>query len=300
MGLVVKRTGLSPHVIRVWERRYRAVTPVRTAGGHRAYLEEDVSRLILLRRLTEAGHKISGIANLPTEELRGLAAGLGSGVEAGPTVGPREDRMGEMIRAVSAMDRESLQESLRRSAVELGAHASLERVIGPLTERVGEMWRDGSLNAAHEHFATVTIREFLWASIRPFSASSNSPTLIVTTPTGQLHELGAVIVGAAAADLGWRIVYLGPSLPPAEIASAAVQNKAKAVALSIIYPEDDPDLPRELEALRKYMPNHIPIIVGGRAASSYGAVLGRIGAVQPSSLSALYDELDAIRSAKVD
>ena len=208
--------------------------------------------------------------------------------------------MEEMIRAISAMDRERLQESLRRSAVELGAHASLERVIGPLTERVGEMWRDGSLNAAHEHFATVTIREFLWASIRPFSASSNSPTLIVTTPTGQLHELGAVIVGAAAADLGWRIVYLGPSLPPAEIASAAVQNKAKAVALSIIYPEDDPDLPRELEALRKYMPTHIPIIVGGRAASSYGAVLGRIGAVQPSTLSALYDELDAIRSAKVD
>ena len=229
-----------------------------------------------------------------------LATGLGSGAEAEPPIGQRADRMEEMIRAISAMDRERLQELLRRSAVELGAHASLERVIGPLTEKVGEMWRDGSLNAAHEHFATVTIREFLWASIRPFSASSNSPTLLVTTPTGQLHELGAVIVGAAAADLGWRIVYLGPSLPPAEIAAAAVQNKAKAVALSIIYPDDDPELPRELETLRKYLPASIPIIVGGRAAGSYGTALTRIGAAQPNSLAAMYDELNAIRSAKAD
>ena len=129
------------------------------------------------------------------------------------------------------------------SAVDLGAHASLERIIGPLTEKVGEMWREGTLNAAHEHFATVAIREFLWGSIQPYSASSNAPALLVTTPSGQLHELGAIIVGAAAADIGWRTIYLGPSLPPAEISHAAVQNEVRAVALSIIYPEDDPSLP---------------------------------------------------------
>src|SRR5688572_23258058 len=73
MGLVVKRTGLSPHVIRIWERRYQAVSPARTDGGHRSYLEEDVLRLILLRQLTEAGHKISSIAKLTTAELEEIS-----------------------------------------------------------------------------------------------------------------------------------------------------------------------------------------------------------------------------------
>ena len=298
MGLVVKRTGLSPHVIRIWERRYQAVSPVRTEGGHRSYLEEDVLRLILLRQLTEAGHKISGIAKLTTLELEAISGRTQISPTSRAIPGTEEMRIAEMVQSIAAMDRVGLQENLRQSAVKLGAHASLEKIIGPLTEKVGEMWREGTLNAAHEHFATVAIREFLWGSIQPYSASSNAPALLVTTPSGQLHELGAIIVGAAAADIGWRTIYLGPSLPPAEISHAAVQNEVRAVALSIIYPEDDPSLPRELETLRSYLPESIPIIVGGRAAGAYSDALDKIGVVQPRTLSALYDELNTIRRTK--
>ena len=298
MRLVVKRTGLSPHVIRIWERRYHAVSPARTEGGHRSYLEEDVLRLILLRQLTEAGHKISSIAKLTTAELEEISGRNRISPNNGATPGSEEVRISEMVHCIAAMDRVGVQELLRKSAVELGAHASLERIIGPLTEKVGEMWRDGTLNAAHEHFASVVIREFLWGSIQPYSASSNAPALLVTTPSGQLHELGAIIVGAAAADIGWRTVYLGPSLPPAEISHAAVQNEVRAVALSIIYPEDDPSLPKELETLRNYLPESIPIIVGGRAAEAYAEALDKIGALQPRTLSALYDELNTIRRTK--
>ncbi|MGZ8900104.1 MAG: MerR family transcriptional regulator [Limisphaerales bacterium] len=298
MSLMVKRTGLSAHVIRVWERRYQAVSPARTEGGHRSYLEEDVTRLILLRQLTEAGHKISGIAKLPTEQLQAISNRERIPRESGTGAEPHEKIIAEILHCVATMDRSGMEENLRKSAVQLGAHGSLERIIGPVAEKVGELWQEGTLTAAHEHFATIAVREFLWDSIRPFAASSNAPALLVTTPSGQLHELGAIIVGAAAADMGWQIVYLGPSLPPAEIAAAAVQNEVKAVALSIVYPEDDPALPRELETLRSYLPEVMQIVAGGRAAGAYAEVLNKIGAAQPRTLADLYVELNAIRSTK--
>jgi methylmalonyl-CoA mutase cobalamin-binding domain/chain len=299
INLVSKRTGLSQHVIRIWEKRYSAVVPARTQGGQRAYSDEDVLRLNLLRRLSEAGHKISGIARLPREELEGLwAREQPLPVTFGNESEPENELVQEMLRCIATMDRSGLEDLLRKAAVKLGAHASLEKVIAPLTEKVGELWREGTLNAAHEHFASVSIREFLWGAIRPYSANAKAPGILITTPTGQLHELGAIIVGAAAADLGWRVVYLGPSLPPAEIASAAAQNGVRAVGLSIVYPEDDSELPGELEVLRRYLPGEIAILAGGRAAAAYADVLDRIGARQPKTLTELYRELDELRKVR--
>ena len=67
--LVALRTGLSPHVLRAWERRYHVVSPTRTDGGQRLYSDLDVERLLRLRRLTEQGHAIGRIALLPLPEL---------------------------------------------------------------------------------------------------------------------------------------------------------------------------------------------------------------------------------------
>src|SRR5688572_1248210 len=114
MGLVVKRTGLSPHVIRIWERRYQAVSPARTEGGHRSYLEEDVLRLILLRQLTEAGHKISGIAKLSTPELEAISVRNQISPNTGSMPGTEEMRIAEMVQSIAAMDRVGLQENLRK------------------------------------------------------------------------------------------------------------------------------------------------------------------------------------------
>ena len=110
---------------------------------------------------------------------------------------------------------------------------------------IGELWRGGTLTAAHEHFASAALRVWLGNAARPFGAVDEAPMLLVAMPAGQVHELGALLVGATAAHLGWQVTYLGASLPPAEIAGAAVQKRARAVALSLVYPEDDPWLPGE-------------------------------------------------------
>jgi MerR family transcriptional regulator, light-induced transcriptional regulator len=77
--------------------------------------------------------------------------------------------------------------------------------------------------------------------------------------------------------------------------AAAIQSRARAVALSIVYPADDFDLVIELRKLRRLLPPEIAVITGGRAAKAYAPVLSEIGAVQLQHLSAFYPALDKLR-----
>jgi methylmalonyl-CoA mutase cobalamin-binding subunit len=119
---------------------------------------------------------------------------------------------------------------------------------------------------------------------------------VVATPSGQIHELGALLVGAAAANLGWRVTYLGAGLPAAEIAGATKQSGARAVALSLVYPEDGPQLAAELVRLRGSLPAGVPLLVGGRAMPAYAAALNKIKAIKIKDLAHLGETLDALRA----
>jgi methanogenic corrinoid protein MtbC1 len=99
-------------------------------------------------------------------------------------------------------------------------------VIVSLLHRVGERWYEGSLRIAQEHLASAVVRGFLGSQREVFDYPETAPTLVVTTPAGQLHELGALVVATAAASEGWRATYLGPNLPAEEIAGAAEQDEA--------------------------------------------------------------------------
>jgi MerR family transcriptional regulator, light-induced transcriptional regulator len=70
IGAVAKLTGLSDHVIRVWERRYGAVVARRAANGRRMYDAADVEKLRLLKALTDRGVSIGQIADESVEALR--------------------------------------------------------------------------------------------------------------------------------------------------------------------------------------------------------------------------------------
>ena len=61
---VAIHTGISPHTIRAWERRYSALSPDRTATNRRLYSTTDIEKLSLLQRAVQAGHSIGQIANL--------------------------------------------------------------------------------------------------------------------------------------------------------------------------------------------------------------------------------------------
>lgn len=293
-----ERTGLSPHVIRAWERRYRAIEPERSQGRHRLYSEAEVERLALLHRAVRSGHSIGKIATLPMDALRELISHDPAPVPPGRRLGqddPAEPFRTEALAAAARFDGPGLEDALRRALLTLGQQGLLRLMIAPLAQEVGELWRAGELTAAHEHFFTAAVKVFLGDMTRQFATADNAPRIIVATPPRQLHELGAVMAAAMAANLGWRTIYLGPSLPAHEIAGAALRNEAAAVALSVVYPEDDPGLALELTDLARLLPASTRILVGGRAARSYFETLARIGALYAESLEEFGTQLDSLR-----
>lgn len=295
--LAAKRSGLSAHLIRMWEKRYEAVRPARTGSRRRLYSEEDIERLGLLRAATTAGHRIGNIAKLPTDRLRVLAGNeSGSSTTESKASQSPENAVGAALKATREMSASDLESTLEQAAVAFGTHGLLRNVIGPFARRLGDQWAEGSLTAAHEHFASGIIKTFLQNRFRPYAGTGGGPLLMVTTPSGQLHEIGAAMVSAAARDAGWQVVYLGASLPATEIAGAAIEKGARAVALSIVYPSDDPALGDELKLLRKLLPERIALMAGGRAASAYTAALTRIGASQAEDLSELNRLLERLRT----
>jgi len=301
---VAQRTGLSLHVIRVWERRYGAVVPGRTESQRRLYSEEQIERLSLLRQLTQEGQGISYVAKLPTEQLRTLLANSpGSAapvspalppVSAGPAAVSDAAWLERCLQAVRAFDASALESCLVDAEVALGSQGLLRRVAAPLVVESGHLWRLGEITAAHEHFCSAALRTFLsrrWGSGLPVQA----PLLLVTTPAGQVHELGALLAASCAANLGWRILYLGPNLPAPEIAAAARQNRVTALALSLVYPEDDAALPGELRELRRLLPPELPVLIGGRAASAYAEACEAIGAWVSEDFDGFARTLDEVR-----
>ena len=302
IGAVESRTGLSTHAIRAWENRYGAVEPERTEGGHRLYSEAQVRRLQLLRELTEHGHRIGRIATLPTGELEDLlratredaAAARGEG--AGPP-DVAEDRLADLMDAVRALDADRLQSLLRRAALERSAHALIEDVISPLLRRVGEAWHRGEVSPAQEHLAsTVASRTLAWI-LDASDPDPEAPLAVVATPSGQLHDLGALLAAATTAARGWRISYLGGDLPGEEIAVAARTTGARAVVLSIVYPDDDLQVVEELRALRAGLPDGTAVLVGGLGSSGYSDVLEEIGGRRLEGYGELREELDTLGAA---
>ena len=283
-------TSLSPHVIRVWEKRYQVVTPMRCVKNRRFYTSEDVDRLRALARLTKTGYRISELAVLPTEKLNSMAQKAQEtelvSVHAPPLTSkctvslPTEDveLVQACLAAVEGLDAPQLRLLLQQSLNERGCQGALQRVLMPLLCEIGERWTTGEMRIVHEHFATMESRQFLGECLSQYGAPvQGAGELIFTTTAGQMHEMGAFLAATMARNAGWNVTYLGPSLPAEEIASAARTRRASAVALSLVFPESDPATIAELRRLRALLPG-LPLLIGGRATPGYMPVLLEIGA----------------------
>ncbi|TDU73220.1 methanogenic corrinoid protein MtbC1 [Prosthecobacter fusiformis] len=276
------RSGLSPHVIRIWERRYEALTPSRTGTNRRMYCDEEIERLKLLRELTENGHRIGNIARLEKAQLehmlkqsltRTLSATASFSVDATALLETEEHFVKQCIEATMAYDSDRLRRLLQRARILFGQRCMVHSVICPLIQKVGEFWQAGQIRPSHEHIATAVIREILMTPLPGNQVAPSAPEVVISTPIGEVHELGALLVASSARDLGWRVTYLGPNLPTEEIVACARARKVRAIALSVVYPDRCPVIQEKLRKIRNLMPEKMALIVGGRAATGYAESL---------------------------
>lgn len=299
IGVVAERTGLSPDVLRVWERRYRAVEPSRAADGQRSYSDADVERLRLLRLATLAGRSIRQVARLATEELRRLVREDEAARQQlrrrndRAVSGSAEEDVERALMLARAVDALGLESFLRRTAAAFGVPVFLDAVAAPLLRRMGDEWAAGRLTPAQEHLATAIIQRVLEGAIHFLVAPHGAPNLLLATPAGEQHKMGAVLAATAAAAEGWRVTYLGPDLPAGEIAAAAAAAAARVVGVSVIYAAERERVLTELRTLRSRLPASVPLLAGGAGAVALAAELQGSGIHVVEDLSALRAALRA-------
>lgn len=109
IGAVCRLTGISQHVLRVWEKRYAVVESLRSETQRRIYRESDINRLSLLKALVDRGQAIGSIADLDNAELERRLQQSGSVLQfAGSAEKPDLAMFGESL-AVSRDDWDSSQ-----------------------------------------------------------------------------------------------------------------------------------------------------------------------------------------------
>ena len=301
--VVSQMTGLSVFVIRAWEKRYNVVTPERTETNRRLYSEHDIEKLKLLNNAINLGHNIGGIANLSVSELRSIlehkhVTSSSTSELSKENFSDTESILRSSMEAVKTYDGKKLSTILLKASSKMSQPQLIENLIIPLVYEIGDLWHEGDIRVANEHLASAVIRSFLANLIEQHIPSENAPLIISATPRGQDHELGALIAGVTAASVGYKVIYLGPNLPVEEIAAVTDNLDAKVVALSLVYPNDDPQLKLDLVNLKKMLPEKISLIVGGRAAGGYMDILDEIGAIKINDTKQLRVELEAIREQK--
>ena len=251
-------TGLSPEVIRAWERRYSVVEPLRTPGGTRRYCASDLERLRLVKAVVDEGHRIGQVARLDPAELERRAA-------ASPL--PSADRLYEVLSALERLDAAEAQRLLSLQLSALGPARFAREFVAPLLREVGERWAADRFPIASEHLATGLLRSLLGSVLQPTAASLLGPRIVFATPSCEPHELGLQMAALTALGAGASPIYLGAELPTQELLNSVEQARAAGLALSLVTIAHDRAV-RAVAEIRSGLPDDVHLWVGGDAASA--------------------------------
>lgn len=266
--MAAQLSGLTPYVIRAWEKRYNAVTPSRSEGNQRTYSEENVRRLRFLSNAVKSGYKISRIVSMPNDELERLSESDSTYPDTAVKQ-QAKNLIDSCLKAVSNMDAGDLEDHLTRAAIDMDILDAVDLVVVPLLEELGEGWHQGRWRISHEHMASAVVRNFLANQLRSYDSPGAVHPVIVTTPSGQEHELGSLGAALAAASAGFHIIYLGSNIPASDIVRAAEDTGAVLVLISIVFPGSTTKIRQEIDTLRRYLPKSCRLVIGGSSADPY-------------------------------
>ena len=255
IGELSRRVGVTPELLRAWERRYGLLRPARSAGGLRLYSPADVERVALMQQ-----HLAEGLA---AAEAAALA--VREAVDEEPSrsaLRPAVIRE-ELSEALDTFDEPRAQAILDRLLALATLDALLSEVVVPYLQELGERWERGEVSVAQEHFASSVVRGRLLGLARGWGLG-RGPTAVLACLPGEQHDLGLIAFGLALRSRGWRIVYLGPDSPIDTVAEVRRRIEPDLVVLSAVSRERVRPLLPKLRALAR---RH-PLALGGAGAEN--------------------------------
>ena len=253
IGELSKRAGVSPELLRAWERRYGLLRPARSAGGLRLYSPADVERVALMQQ-----HLAEGMA---AAEAASLAVRDAVEEEAARTALRPAAIRDELAAALDAFDEPRAQAILDRLLALATVETLLAEVVVPYLQELGERWKRGEASVAQEHFASSVLRGRLLGLARGWGLGLGPVAVLACLP-GEQHDLGLIAFGLALRSRGWRIVYLGPDSPIDTVADVSRRLEPSLVVLNAVSRERVRPVVPQLRALAR---RHT-VALGGAAA----------------------------------
>lgn len=205
-------SGVQIHTIRMWERRYNALEPMRSAGNTRLYDDNHLRRLLNIVGLSKTGLKISQVCAMSDQEIDVLLKeDMNSTISADTK---HEFYISQLLSLGMAYKDAEFDKLIDKCIQEYGMIHTYKKVIYPLLVRLGLMWRRDHICPAQEHFLSNKIRQKIYVAINelPITLDRQAKWLLFL-PEDEDHDIGLLFANYLLRLQGQRVLYLGAKVP---------------------------------------------------------------------------------------
>lgn len=257
-------TGVMPHTIRTWEKRYQVFTPGRSEGGQRLYSETDLDKAKLIVALIDQGHTISSLAKYSLKNLRSL---LGHN--------NREDSESEkvftsveikkLLKHLGNFDIDLVASGMQHLRLSIGVKEFIFKIVLPVMHEIEKLALKGVYSISQEHIITTIVSDQLH-QINLANEGPNCNRFALATPVGNLHDLPIMIAEIICHANRVPTNYLGASHPADCLGEAVNALKCKTIVMGVISSVQwnyEKDIVKYLQSIDKSLNNTVEIILGG-------------------------------------
>ena len=202
-------TGIKAHTLRIWERRYDFLTPMRTPTNIRYYSDEQLKKLLNFGILVRNGYRVSKLNKMDDEQVYEEV----TKVLADPS-SEASDEMKGLTLSMLEMNEEDFDNIFERQVIRKGFFKTITESIYPFLQYVGVLWTTNKAMVAQEHYISNLIRQKLIAAIERLSIPpKGAPSIVLFLLEGEEHEIGLLLASFMAKEMGWNVYYLGQGVP---------------------------------------------------------------------------------------
>lgn len=255
-------TGFSREVLRKWEIRFGFPRPTRDLRERRLYSVQDVQRLQLIKQLLHQGHRPRNVLPLTVAELSRLMASNTAAVPNAPS--PLASALLALL--TGSPTPAKLDAFLRARLKEVGLEVFAMNDLPVLNDAVGNGWACGGLGVHEEHLYTASVRRIMQVRVAQVRVPPHAPRIVLTTPPGELHELGVLMLLAALSARGAECIDLGVQTPAESVVNAVRKWDVSVVCISIGISFPAATALAYVTALRSLLPADRHLWVGGQGA----------------------------------
>ena len=203
-------TGIKAHTIRIWEKRYNVLEPMRTDTNIRLYDLVGLQKILNITLLHNHGYKISKISKLSDERIPELVNEIISDKSA------KNHAISTFKMAMMNFDHTLFFKTYNDLLSEKTFREVFYEVFIPLMHELGFLWQTDTITPAHEHFLSYLIKQKLLTNteiVQTKAPTKTNKVFVLFLPMNEIHELGLMYLNYEILSLGYKTIYLGESVP---------------------------------------------------------------------------------------